>query len=101
MLEFLNSGWVKELGTTALMFACFYLVLQANTSSLKTLIESMKSNNEQMFKMYEKLFDTEIVNSGMLQKILEAVSTNKWCPIVRKYLKRGSDIKDLEDCNND
>lgn len=103
MPEFLNSGWVKELGTSALMFACFYLVLQANTSNLKTLIDSMQNNNNQMFKMYERLFDTVMLNSGMLQKILESVSTNKWCPIVRKYLKKGTDvtIKDLEGCNND
>lgn len=99
MLEFLNSNWVKELGSTALMFLCFYLLLKSHTTNITLLINSMQENTERMFKMYEKLFDTMMLNSGMLQKILESISTNKWCPIVRKYLKNG--VQKDEGDNND
>ncbi|RAI14968.1 MAG: hypothetical protein DKM22_05635 [Candidatus Melainabacteria bacterium] len=85
MTDLLNSAWLKELGTTALMFVCFYLMLQSNKTSIESLIKMYGETTNRMFVMYEKLFDTTMINSGLLQKILEQITNNKWCPVAKKY----------------
>lgn len=84
MSELLQSNFLQELGATALMFIVFYLVLQFNKSSIESLIKQQSDFVSKMFELYNKLLDTTVFNSSMLQKIDDKIKTGQWCPFNRK-----------------
>ena len=73
MTELLQSDFFRELGTTALMFIVFYLVLQFFKSSIESLIKQQSDFISKMFELYNKLLDTTTFNSSILQKIDEKI----------------------------
>ena len=73
MTEILQTKFVQELGATALMFIVFYLVLQFNKTSIESLIRQQSDFISKMFELYNKLLDTSVFNSSMLQKIDEKI----------------------------
>ncbi|MBQ9688252.1 hypothetical protein IJV79_01300 [bacterium] len=89
MTEILQTKFVQELGATALMFIVFYLVLQFNKTSIESLIRQQSDFISKMFELYNKLLDTSVFNSSMLQKIDEKIKGGQWCPYLRK--DRGND----------
>lgn len=84
MSELLQSNFLQELGATALMFIVFYLVLQFNKSSIESLIKQQSDFVSKMFELYNKLLDTTVFNSSMLQKIDDKIKNGQWCPFSRK-----------------
>ncbi|MBR1754024.1 hypothetical protein IJ732_04230 [bacterium] len=90
MVELLQSKFIQELGATALMFIVFYLVLQFNKASIESLIRQQSDFVSKMFELYNKLLDTTVFNSSMLQKIDDKIKNGQWCPftINRKTTKQ-------------
>lgn len=84
MLEVLESNFIKELGATALMFIVFYLVLQFNKSSIEALIKQQSDFISKMFELYNKLLDTTVFNSSLLQRIDDKIKTGQICPFINK-----------------
>jgi len=84
MTDFIQSKIFQELGATALMFIVFYLVLQFNKSSIESLIRQQSDFVSKMFELYNKLLDTTVFNSSMLQKIDEKMKNTHWCPYLKK-----------------
>ena len=83
MSEILQSKFLQELGATALMFIVFYLVLQFNKTSIESLIKQQSDFVSKMFELYNKLLDTTVFNSSMLQKIDDKIKSGQWCPYFR------------------
>ena len=83
MSEILQSKFLQELGATALMFIVFYLVLQFNKTSIESLIKQQSDFVSKMFELYNKLLDTTVFNSSMLQKIDDTIKSGQWCPYLR------------------
>lgn len=77
MTEFLQSilqsDVFRELGAAILMFVVFYLTLQFFKTSIETLIKQQSDFMANMFALYNKLLDTSIFNSTLLQKINEKI----------------------------
>lgn len=84
MSEILQSNFIQELGATALMFIVFYLVLQFNKTSIESLIKQQSDFISKMFELYNKLLDTTVFNSSILQRIDDKIKNGHWCP----YLKQ-------------
>ena len=87
MTDFIQSKIFQELGATALMFIVFYLVLQFNKSSIESLIKQQSDFVAKMFELYNKLLDTTVFNSSMLQKIDDKIRNGQWCPYLRTKQK--------------
>ena len=75
MTEILQSGFLKELGATALMFLVFYLTLQFFKTSVEALIKQQADFISKIFELYNKLFDATTFNSSILQQINERVKS--------------------------
>ena len=75
MTEILQSGFLKELGATALMFLVFYLTLQFFKTSVEALIKQQADFTSKIFELYNKLFDATTFNSSILQQINERVKS--------------------------
>ena len=95
--ELLSSPLVKECGVCALMFYAFYLVLQFNKSSIEALIKQQSDFMNKIFELYNKLIESNIFNSSMLQKIYDNIVNNQWCP----YIKRINAKDSKEEVKND
>ena len=91
MSELIQSKIFQELGATALMFIVFYLVLQFNKSSIESLIRQQSDFVAKMFELYNKLLDTTVFNSSMLQKIDDKIKNAQWCPYFRKKEEKEND----------
>lgn len=75
MSELLQSGFLKELGATALMFLVFYLTLQFFKTSVEALIKQQADFITKMFELYNKLLDATTFNSSILQKLDEKIKS--------------------------
>ena len=51
MTEILQSGFLKELGATALMFLVFYLTLQFFKTSVEALIKQQADFTSKIFEL--------------------------------------------------
>lgn len=86
-MDFLNSTLIKEFGTGALMFGCFYLILQLTAKNLEALINQQKDFINKTFEMLKDMINCNILNTALLQEIKDKIETNSWCPYARKHLK--------------
>jgi len=84
-MDFLNSNLVKEFGTAALMFGCFYLILQLTAKNLEQLINQQKDFINKTFEMLKSMIECNLMNTSLLQEIKDKIETNSWCPLARKY----------------
>lgn len=94
MTELLSSPILGELGSTALMFACFYLILKITEKNLTALINQQKDFITETFGMLKSMVEVNILNTSLLQEIKDKINANQWCPYARKFL-------DGKDKNND
>lgn len=83
--ELLSSPLLKECGVCALMFYAFYLVLQFNKSSIEALIKQQSDFMNKIFELYNKLIESNVYNSSMLQKIHDGIVNNQWCPYIKRF----------------
>lgn len=86
--ELLSSPLIKECGVCALMFYAFYLVLQFNKSSIEALIKQQSDFMNKIFELYNKLIESNIFNSSMLQKIHDSIVNNQWCPYIKQIIHK-------------
>ena len=86
--EILSAPIVKECGAIALMFYAFYLVLQFNKSSIEALIKQQSDFMNKIFELYNKLIESTVWNSSMLQKIHDGIISNQWCPYIKRVQKQ-------------
>ena len=89
--ELLSSPLLKECGVCALMFYAFYLVLQLNKSSIEALIKQQSDFMNKIFELYNKLIESNIFNSSMLQKIHDNIVNNQWCPYIKRINAKDSE----------
>lgn len=82
MTELLQSKFVQDLGAIALMFIAFYLVLQFNKASIESLIRQQADFVSKMFELYNKLLDTTVFNSSLLQRINDKIKQG--CPYMNE-----------------
>ncbi len=87
LTELLSSPLIKECGVCALMFYAFYLVLQFNKSSIEALIRQQSDFMNKIFELYNKLIESNVYNSSMLQKIHDGIVNNQWCPYIKRINK--------------
>lgn len=90
MTELLSTPLLKELGTTALMFICFYLILKVTEKNLASLIEQQKDFISHTFKMLEDMIQVNLLNTSLLQEIKDKINTNQWCPYARRLMHSNS-----------
>lgn len=86
ILDILNSNLIKEFGTAALMFGCFYLILQLTAKNLEALINQQKDFINKTFEMLKSMIECNLMNTSLLQEIKDKIETNSWCPYSRKLL---------------
>ena len=86
MTELLSSPIYSELGSTALMFACFYLILKITEKNLTALINQQKDFITETFGMLNSMIEVNILNTSLLQEIKDKILANQWCPYARKYI---------------
>lgn len=92
MTELLSSPFLKEFGTTALMFICFYLILKITEKNLESLINQQKDFITETFGMLKSMIEVNLLNTSLLQEIKDKINTNQWCPYARQNLN-GKDNK--------
>lgn len=73
---------LKILGTSGVVFVMWYLYHKETVKQLNTVIANH-------FKLITDLVDTLNLHNGLLQKMIEKIDTNQWCPYVRQVQKRG------------
>ncbi len=88
-MDILNSTLIKEFGTAALMFGCFYLILQLTAKNLEALINQQKDFMNKTFDMLKSMTECNLMNTSLLQEIKDKIETNSWCPYSRKLSHRG------------
>ena len=86
MTELLSSPIFKELGATALMFICFYLILKVTQGTLTSLIDQQKDFITKTFGILTDMIQVNILNSSLLTEIKDKINTNQWCPYARKLM---------------
>lgn len=82
-MDFLTSNFLKECGTSALMFGCFYLILQLTAKNLEALITQQKDFINKTFDMLKSMIECNLLNTSLLQEIKDKIETNTWCPYAR------------------
>lgn len=96
MTELLSTPLLKELGTTALMFICFYLILKITEKNLEALINQQKDFILHTFEMLKEMIQVNLLNSSLLQEIKDKINTNQWCPYARKLMNNNKENKPNE-----
>lgn len=87
-MDFLNSNLLKEFGTAALMFGCFYLILQLTAKNLEALINQQKDFINKTFEMLKSMIECNLLNTSLLQEIKDKIVANEWCPYAREFHKK-------------
>ena len=91
---------LKFAGIGAFMFFTFYIYHKSSAEMFKSIstanAEMLKDNNDNMFKLLDKVIEQNILQLTYSQKFDTKVSNNLWCPMVKKMShdeKQGSIIE--------
>lgn len=73
----------KIIGFPALIFGIWFFYHKSSTMQLNKIIDMQAERERANFNLLKDMIDKMDLQSGLLQKLVERVNSNQFCPYVR------------------